>query len=292
MARGISQDEIDYFILRRCINQYEKAKSNEKTKDDKCAREIDLKKALAEITGELGTALENMASITINRLAPDLRPKVGPLCRCSNANLRGNKHASHVRAFINVHSKASRTPAWDRMSELEKKVMGDKELEQKFKILFSAPQMRKDFIQWTMNEKDTMKPLALIYIDIDDFKTTVNDKYGNSTVDRTLLPEFQELLKEKTASFGTAYRHGGEEFAVLLPNFDECKAKQFADEFCGTIEHRVFTIDDSEVRITVSIGVAIWPKNGKAYDKVLTAANNAEGKAKKEGKNRVLLAAE
>lgn len=292
MARGISEDEIDYFILQKCINQYEKAMTDKELKNDKCAREIDLLKALAEITGESGAILEPRAHITLNRLAPDIQPKIGPLCRCSNLNLRRNEHKYHVRAFLNPHSKETRTPAWDRMQELEKQVTRDKELEQKFKILFSEPQMRKDFIQWTMNEKETMNRIALLFIDIDDFKTTVNEKYGHSTVDRTLLPEFQTLLKDKTASFGMAYRYGGEEFAILLPNFDKSNALQFAEKIRTTIESKIFSIDDNEQSITVSIGVAIWPEHGKGYDEVLTAADEAEGRAKNEGKNMVLLANE
>jgi len=292
MDRGISRDEIDYFILRKCINQYEKAMTDENLTNDKCAKEIDLLKVLAEITGESGAILEHRAHIILNRLAKEGKPKLGPLCRCSISNLKGNKHKYHVRAFIDPHNTESRTPAWDRMLELEKQIILDKELEQKFKILYSEPQMRKDFIQWTLNEEKTMNRLALLFIDIDDFKTTVNDKYGEPMVDKTLLPEFQSLLKEKAVSFGTAYRYGGEEFGVLLPNFDQIKALQFAEQLRAAVESKIFRIAESEQRITVSIGVAIWPDHGNGYDEVLTAASEAERRAKNKDKNMVLLANE
>lgn len=120
MTRGVSEDEIDYFILRKCIDQYEKAKTDENLKNDKCAREIDLLKALAEIIGESGAILEHRTDIVLIRLAPEERPKPGPLCRCSNSNLKGNKHKYHIRAFLDSRKKA--VSAWERITELKKKI--------------------------------------------------------------------------------------------------------------------------------------------------------------------------
>src|SRR5207245_10166160 len=70
--------------------------------------------------------------------------------------------------------------------------MDMKELEQKFKILFSAGQAAADFAAWVGGEQ--VMPIVVLFIDIDNFKS-INTALGETVVDDTLLPELQRFLE-------------------------------------------------------------------------------------------------
>ncbi|MCK4234562.1 GGDEF domain-containing protein [candidate division WOR-3 bacterium] len=284
--QNISDDEIKLFILQKSVDQYRKAVTNSNTINDKCAREIDIAEALSEITGESGMSLAHIANIWINSLAPQGRPKKGPLCRCSCTSLNTNAHKNHVRAFIDPSNRAA--SAWKRIAELKKQIGHEKEMEADFGILYSKMQMQKDFGQW-IREKDTIQHIAVLFIDIDDFKQ-LNTKYTETAVDETIFPAFQELLKALTKDIGRAYRDHGEEFVIILPNYNQNEAMEFAEKLRRAIESKEFNIDANVQNITISIGVALWPYHGSKFMEILFAANLAENRAKKKGRNRVILA--
>jgi diguanylate cyclase (GGDEF)-like protein len=163
-----------------------------------------------------------------------------------------------------------------------------RELEQKFKILFSAGQALIDFDEYS-SIADVGETTAVLFLDIDNFKP-LNSAHSETVVDRTILPEVQRLLKSATAQRGNAYRWGGEEFVVILPNHTEPEAVAFAERLRRTVEGHSFPVGDIAVRITLSVGVALFPKDGSTFDEVLRAANAAEHAAKKAGRNCVVVA--
>lgn len=287
MEKNISYDEIELFILQKCVDQYKKAETNDNLRNDKCAREINISEALAEITGESGTSLEHSVKIWLNRLAPLGKPVKGPLRRCSNSNVNMNEHKHHVRAFVDPYNRS--ISAWERIRELKRQTDNGKEMEHDFGILYNKSQMENDFKQLMINEEETENKIAVLYIDIDDFKS-LNSKYTESLVDKTILPDFQKLLKEITNDNGKAYREHGDEFVVILPNHNQRSALRFAEKLRSTVESKKFNIGTEEQEITVSIGVALWPDHGHEFDEVKSAANMPENLAKKTGKNRVILA--
>ena len=164
-----------------------------------------------------------------------------------------------------------------------------KELEQKFKILFSANQEKKDFDKWLADAGDDRFPIGILFIDIDNFKI-LNDRYTETAVDKTILPEVQNLLRQLAANRGAAYRHGGEEFVVLLPNHNSDEVMAFAEKVREAFESHRFDAADKDEALTVSIGVAIRPDHGDALDELLAVANEAEHAAKSEGGNTVKMA--
>lgn len=167
----------------------------------------------------------------------------------------------------------------------------DRELEQKFGILFSPAQEQRDFDLWS-TEGATIAGYAIgvIFLDIDDFKR-LNSAFTESVVDRTILPAFQQLVRNLALHTGAAYRHGGEELLIMLPNFDVSEAAGFAERLRARIEAEEFSVEAKRpVRVTVSAGVAVWPVHGKTLSDVIQAANNAEHTAKNTGKNRVCVA--
>ena len=88
---------------------------------------------------------------------------------------------------------------------------------------------------------------------------------------------------------GEAYRHGGEEFLLIMPNLDTSEAQAFGEKVRIAFEDHRFEVDGETVKITVSIGVALWPVHGDVYREVLQAANRAEVEAK-ERRNSVTVA--
>ncbi len=132
------------------------------------------------------------------------------------------------------------------------------------------------------------RPLSLLIIDIDWFKA-YNDFHGH--------PRGDELIKEIAAFFSRAirfcdqlYRYGGEEFVIILPETDSEGALVLARRICILIEQQTFAgASESQPgkRLTVSIGVANVPADGKSREELLQAADSALYKAKQSGRNRV-----
>ena len=131
------------------------------------------------------------------------------------------------------------------------------------------------------------RPLSLIMIDVDYFKS-VNDRFGHNAGD--------EALKRVTAACQNALREddvfgrlGGEEFAVILADVDQCRALQIAERLRENVEKDVLCLDDDVIRTTVSVGLCTL--NGSIADSegLLKAADTALYRAKQEGRNRVCV---
>ncbi|HEX9594158.1 MAG TPA: diguanylate cyclase [bacterium] len=106
-----------------------------------------------------------------------------------------------------------------------------REIEQKFQVLCAATQEARDFSKWTDAGKSHDVPVACLFVDIDNFKS-LNTKYTEVRIDTSILPGVQRLLERLIRHRGYAYRHGGEEFVVLLPNCVPDEAYQFAEQRC------------------------------------------------------------
>lgn len=154
-----------------------------------------------------------------------------------------------------------------------------KELEQKFKILLSAAQAKVDFELW-VTDLGADATAAVLFIDIDHFKQ-FNTKYTETSVDQTLLPDAMKLIKHLSHHRGGAYRHGGEEFLVILPNVDRDEAQNFAEKLRSAFEKTSFLVQGNSEHMTVSIGIAMYPQHGQTYGDVLQQANLAKALAKK-----------
>ena len=155
-----------------------------------------------------------------------------------------------------------------------------KELEQKFGILLSAKQARIDFDQWVKELGPLNRSVALIFVDIDNFKL-LNTEFTEVVIDETILPAAMRLAKGLACFRGGAYRQGGEEFLIILANADASEARAFAEKLRVEFESTKFDVHGTVKRLTVSIGVALWPSHGSDYGAVLKKANHAESEAKR-----------
>jgi diguanylate cyclase (GGDEF)-like protein len=130
--------------------------------------------------------------------------------------------------------------------------------------------------------------VAVLLGDIDDFRK-VNNTYGHQTGDRVLIG-VASLMKEVIGTKGFVGRWGGEEFAVTLPNTDDRQAYGIADEIRRRVQDSVFLSDEEQqVQATISIGVAVFPRDATDFLSLHKQADRAAYLAKKTGKNRVCL---
>lgn len=129
--------------------------------------------------------------------------------------------------------------------------------------------------------------IALLMIDVDHFKK-INDEHSHLTGDR-VLRLIADLIKENIRGIDIAGRYGGEEFSVILPDTDQEGALYAAERIRRSVEEAVIRAYDAELKATVSIGVATFPKDGKKMEDLIDHADQALYQAKREGRNRTVV---
>lgn len=130
-------------------------------------------------------------------------------------------------------------------------------------------------------------PLSFIMIDLDHFKS-FNDSYGHGVGDEVLRAIAQAVAKVVRGK-GKAYRYGGEEISVILPNHTLAEATAVAERIRNEIEAvRIDSIPD--VCVTASIGVATIPETSADKKGMVADADRALYEAKDKGRNRVCCA--
>lgn len=173
------------------------------------------------------------------------------------------------------------------------KIMGQdgqlvsREYDEKFHILMEPSLFVKDlryFIdQCTMRNR----PVTAAFIDIDEFKE-FNTKLGETTVDCDVLPYFMKGLEAFLFGKGYAYRQGGDEYLVILPNSGHEEALQFFESLRKYFAVVTYSKEMNIDRPTVSIGVCTAsPSDRKSPLEIQQLANRAEKHAKENGRNRV-----
>lgn len=122
------------------------------------------------------------------------------------------------------------------------------------------------------------KLFSLLYIDVDKFKA-VNDTYGHAVGDLVLV-ETVNRIKALIRKSDTFARIGGDEFVLLLENTaQESDINLMSESIYGAINN-VYQIQGLTIKMSCSIGVAIYPKNGETTDELLSIADSAMYKAK------------
>ena len=131
-------------------------------------------------------------------------------------------------------------------------------------------------------------PLSVLMIDLDKFKQ-FNDQYGHLKGD-SLLTEASHFLNLNLRPADIATRYGGEEFVILLPDTTKRQAASLAERLRQEFAKACQGADDSNPWVTISIGVATWPEDGRSKDDLTRAADMAMYAAKRAGRNRVRTA--
>lgn len=129
------------------------------------------------------------------------------------------------------------------------------------------------------------KQLCLAMLDVDDFKT-INDTFGHDCGD-TILICLARILQKHCGMEHTAYRYGGEEFAVVFNGKSQADVCSITENVLAEFSSYNFPFTDASV--TFSGGIACF-EPGMTRDKFFEAADQTLYRAKREGKNRILTA--
>lgn len=129
---------------------------------------------------------------------------------------------------------------------------------------------------------------CLLMFDIDHFKK-INDLYGHPGGDAALC-FVSQTLKNVLRESDVAGRYGGEEFAVTLVDTDIEGAKIFAERLRKTIEQAVIHYEESEITLTISIGIAQFDGKYTKYEQWIEDADKALYRSKESGRNTVSVA--
>jgi len=134
------------------------------------------------------------------------------------------------------------------------------------------------------------RSLAMLMMDVDHFKR-LNDTWGHGLGDRALRA-IGGVLLTVTGADDRVMRMGGEEFAVLLPGYDMASAARVAERLRATVEGLRLNENDEIASFTISIGVGVWREGERGWTDMLRRADVALYRAKREGRNRVVMCSE
>ena len=143
--------------------------------------------------------------------------------------------------------------------------------------------LRARMEQSLQRAKRDHRMLALLFIDLDLFKN-VNDSLGHSVGDE-LLKEVASAIEQEVRKADTVARIGGDEFVILMDGIDDpATAAHLAERLCQLVS-QPFQVADRELRLTASIGVSLFPDDGKSMESLLSNADLAMYRAKDQGRN-------
>ncbi len=127
-------------------------------------------------------------------------------------------------------------------------------------------------------------PFAVVFLDLDRFKQ-VNDTLGHQTGDELLII-VGERLEQCVRSSDTVARLGGDEFTIIL---NEYQGEFTPDAICQRVLEAIsqpIVIEEHTVFVSASLGIAVYPKDGKSVESLTKNADAAMYQAKEKGKNR------
>ena len=150
-------------------------------------------------------------------------------------------------------------------------------------------QFMKLFEKYFDVAKRNETPLVLLALDIDWFKT-INDTYGHDVGDE-VLKLFTKTIEKKLRKSDIFARMGGEEFSILLQNTTLEHSLLLAEKLCKAVEETPYILKDgTKIIFTLSIGISEMNQKHNDLPELLKSADNALYEAKKQGRNRAVLA--
>lgn len=129
------------------------------------------------------------------------------------------------------------------------------------------------------------KRFAVAMVDIDFFKK-VNDTYGHDAGD-IVLKRLGEMFKKSIHKEDIAFRFGGEEFLIFMPNAEN--AKETSEKIRKVFEDSTFEVNGKTIKKTLSVGVAIYPQDNNTIWGVVKCSDIALYHAKENGRNKVVF---
>jgi diguanylate cyclase (GGDEF)-like protein len=132
------------------------------------------------------------------------------------------------------------------------------------------------------------RTLGVLVLDLDHFKE-VNDQHGHRAGDAVLV-EFAQRVRRVVREVDLTFRQGGEEFVILLPETDVAGSLTAARRIGEAIREAPFPLGNNDISVTVSVGVAVYPRHARTATGILDAADAALYAAKHAGRDTFVLA--
>lgn len=170
--------------------------------------------------------------------------------------------------------------------ELVHRAPQERQYDEKFGLLV-APKLFLADVSWARDACFARgRPVSVAYADIDEFKK-LNSAMTETAVDRDVLPAFMRALEAFVFSRGWVYREGGDEYLILLPNFDRDDAGRLLLDLQKSLSQVEYP-DTVPSRPTISIGFhTLYPGATETAQQARGIANQAKNRAKEEPKGRV-----
>lgn len=186
-----------------------------------------------------------------------------------------SKHVGQVRSLVKEINFL--------LSALSEKIIKESEQQDGLTNLISRRYLAPIIQSETQTALRTQTRYAVVMMDIDDFKV-INDQYGHLTGDKVLL-EVGRIAKEEIRISDYAFRYGGEEFLLLLPECDLEEAVNVAEKVRQKVcDMPIEAGDAASISVTCSLGVAEFTDHPD-YMTVIKAADDKLYESKHKGKN-------
>jgi len=134
------------------------------------------------------------------------------------------------------------------------------------------------------------KMLTIMFLDLDNFKM-INDSMGHATGDKLLLEVSRRLINILSKNAIVA-RIGGDEFIILIEDIKDFDMVNMLTMKVLNSFNKAFSLNDMDVFITTSIGVAVYPRDGQDAETLIKNADIAMYKAKRKGRNQFAVCTE
>jgi len=216
-----------------------------------------------------------------------LRAKDGRLVQVefvSNVYPMGNEKVIQC----NIRDITDRKQAQDALLKSEA-VLRELSMRDHLTGLFNRRYMEESLERELLRASRNQVPLGIIMLDVDGFKQ-FNDTYGHTAGDM-ILRQIGDILHKYVRGEDVSARYGGDEFIVILPGASRQVTQERAKILCLAARNFHLQIEGKTLEaLTLSLGVAIFPKNGATSATILKAADTALYRAKREGRGRVSMA--
>ncbi len=245
----------------------------------------------AAVRGEMGQ-IERSLSITVDleTLKSSIASRLDTIQKHVNTHLEAEEMRRKSASVKELVLRKRLHTLEDETASLHAKVMSakSKALEDPVTGLPNRIAYDDRLITEVARWKRTKNPLVILVWDIDDFKQ-INDRFGHLAGDKA-LGVIGRILSARPRELDFVGRYGGEEFVMLLVDSNLENAKKLADEIRETVSKSGFHSSAKEkISITISCGISEF-REGDTSDEVFARADEAMYQAKREGKNRVVVA--
>lgn len=152
--------------------------------------------------------------------------------------------------------------------------------------LFNQRKLASDLEETIKEHKKENKQFSVMFIDIDHFKV-VNDKYGH-IVGSQMLIQIGKVLRKLLRDSDSIYRFGGDEFVVLMTDVPTAIVHKVALRILNSVKEMDFKIENGDIhKLSLSIGIAEYPKNAKTAKELINFADEMMYESKKSGRGKV-----